>query len=498
MNLVEVVEPHPPERVALLGRRRSTSYGDLRLGAGALRGALTGLGLEPGDRVAIVCGNNRHFVATYLAVLGAGLVAVPLNPQSPAPELARELAAVDARAAVVGPAAARSFAGLDRSAVPSLEHVVVTDPSGPAEGVPIEQLLGQAATPIVDRADDDLAVLLFTSGTAGPPKAAMLTHGNLKANIDQLLAHPAELQRPDDVALGVLPFFHIYGLNTVLGGTLATGASILLTERFDPVSTLESLGQHGITVLSGAPPMYAAWAHLVDAPADAFRTVRLAVSGAAGLPYEVYEACRQRFGLTVFEGYGLTEASPVVTISVGDDPRPGSIGVSLPGVDVRLVDEAGDDVLEGDTGEVWVRGPNVFAGYWEDPEATATAITPDGWLRTGDLAVTDADGYLYLVDRVKDLVIVSGFNVFPAEVEEVLLEHPAVEEAAVIGVEHPHTGEAIKAYVVPSSGATVEEDEIAEFCAERLARYKCPSAVVVVDELPHGLTGKVLRRELRG
>jgi long-chain acyl-CoA synthetase len=326
----------------------------------------------------------------------------------------------------------------------------------------------------------------------------MLTHGNLKANIDQLLAHPAELQRPDDVALGVLPFFHIFGLNAVLGGTLATGASILLTERFDPVSTLESLGQHEITVLSGAPPMYAAWAHLADAPADAFRTVRLAVSGAARLPYEVYEACRQRFGLTVFEGYGLTEASPVVTISVGDDPRPGSIGVSLPGVDVRLVDEAGDDVLEGDTGEVWVRGPNVFAGYWEDPDATATAITPDGWLRTGDLAVTDADGYLYLVDRAKDLVIVSGFNVFPAEVEEVLLEHPAVEEAAVIGVEHPHTGEAIKAYVVPSSGATVEEDEIAEFCAERLARYKCPSAVVVVDELPHGLTGKVLRRELRG
>jgi long-chain acyl-CoA synthetase len=225
--------------------------------------------------------------------------------------------------------------------------------------------------------------------------------------------------------------------------------------------------------------------------------VRVGTSGASKLDAQVRRAIQDRFGLQIMEGYGLTEASPVVTSGTGFDAPEGSIGVPLPGLRVRLVDAGGDDALVGDAGEIWVQGPNVFAGYWEDPEATAGALTDDGWLRTGDVAVVDDDGFLFLVDRVKDLIIVSGFNVYPAEVEEVLVRHKDVEQAAVIGVPHPHSGEAVKAYVVTSDGASVEEDELIQHCEAHLARYKCPQKVMFVDEIPQSATGKVLRKELR-
>jgi long-chain acyl-CoA synthetase len=212
---------------------------------------------------------------------------------------------------------------------------------------------------------------------------------------------------------------------------------------------------------------------------------------------EVAERCEQRFGGTISEGYGLTEASPVVTTASGAAAKPGSIGLPLPGVRLRLVDADGDDVLIGDAGEIWVQGANVFAGYWNDPEATARALTPDGWLRTGDIAVVDDDGALYLVDRAKDLIIVSGFNVYPAEVEDVILEHPAVEACAVVGVAHPYSGESVKAYVVLAPDQFIEEDSLIAFCSDRLARYKCPEKVMFVDEIPVGAGGKVLRRALR-
>jgi long-chain acyl-CoA synthetase len=211
----------------------------------------------------------------------------------------------------------------------------------------------------------------------------------------------------------------------------------------------------------------------------------------------VAETFQRKFGVTITEGYGLTEASPVVTTSAGVATKPGSIGVPLPGVRVRLVDPEGDDVLIGDAGELWVQGDNVFAGYWEDADATAAALTADGWLRTGDVAVVDDDGFLFLVDRVKDLIIVSGFNVFPAEVEEVLLEHPGIEAAAVVGVPHPYSGEAVKAFVVVKPGRSLDEDDVIAFAADRLARYKCPDKVMFVDELPQGASGKILRRALR-
>ncbi len=496
MNLATIIEAHPDDAIALISRNHRTTYGELRTQVGGLRGGFAGLGLEPGDRIGIVCGNNWYFVVAYLAALGAGLVVVPLNPSSPARELERELAAVGVRAVVIGPASRSSFAGIDRAEVPTLEHVVVTDDDATPGTERLDLLLAAAPIPMIDRAQGDLAALLFTSGTAGSPKAAMLSHGNLLANIAQMQAHPGRAQDALDVSFGVLPLFHIFGLNVVLGLSLSVGSRVLLIERFDPVSALEAIERHGITIVSGAPTMWAAWAGLPDVDPMAFRTVRLATSGAARLPVELARTFAERFGLVLSEGYGLTEASPVVTSSAGTNTRPGSIGVPVPNLEIRLVDSDGEDVLVGDSGEIWVRGPNVFQGYWEDPDATRAALDDQGWLHTGDIAVVDDDGFLYLVDRAKDIIIVSGFNVYPAEVEEVLLEHPAVDAAAVVGVAHPYTGEAVKAYVVVAPGRSAEEDDIIDFCGHRLARYKLPTKVMFVDELPQNASGKVLRRTL--
>jgi long-chain acyl-CoA synthetase len=496
VNLASIIEDHPADAVAIVSRGRATTYGELREQVAALRGGLLGLGLEPGDRVAIIAGNNWYFVASYLAVLGAGLVAVPLNPSNPSVALAHELAAVGARAAVVGPSARAAVAEIERAAIPTVEHLICCGDDGGGT-VCLDDLLGAEPAPIVEREPSDLAALMFTSGTAGAPRAAMLSHRNLLVNIRQVLAAADDVQRADDVAFGLLPLFHIFGLNVVLGGTLATGSRVVLVERFDPVSALETIELHRITLISGPPTMWAAFAGLPGVEAGAFASVRTAVSGAAKLPVEVAQAVEARFGLHLREGYGLTEASPVVCSPSGTDAPPGSVGIPVPGVEVRLVDPDGDDVLVGDAGELWVRGPNVFAGYWNDPDATRRVLSDDGWLRTGDVAVVDDDGYLFIVDRAKDLVIVSGFNVFPAEVEEVLLEHPAVDSCAVVGVPHPHTGEAVKAYVKVRDGMSVEEDDVISFCAERLARYKCPNKVWFVDEIPRGLGGKVLRRVLR-
>jgi long-chain acyl-CoA synthetase len=496
MNLAEVIEGHPAEAAAITSRGAVTTYGTLRQQVAELRGGLARLGVEPGDRVAIVTANNWFFVVGYLGILGAGAVAVPLNPSSPAAELQWQLAEVGAVMAIVGPSAAEAMAEVDRGAT-ALRHVLR---AGAEEGAAdrFEDLFGGDTAPVEPREDDDLAVLIFTAGTGGSPKAAMLTHGGLRANLDQIQAHPGRAVSRDDVLLGLLPMFHIFGLNVVLGLGLVTGACVVLVERFDPMASLDVIQRRRVTIVAGAPPMFVSWATMPGANPGAFSDVRLATSGGAPLPDEIGPAFEARFGRPIHQGYGLTEASPVLTSSLVDEPPiAGSIGVPLPGVEIRLVDEEGEDALVGDPGEIWARGPNVFGGYWNDAEATAAALTEDGWLRTGDVAVADDAGNLYIVDRSKDLIIVSGFNVFPAEVEEALLEHPGVAEAAVVGNPHPYSGETVAAFVVPGEGRHLEEDEVIEFCADRLARYKCPTKVNFVESLPHGLAGKLLRRELR-
>jgi len=496
VNLASIIDPHPADDVALISRGQPTTYGTLREQVAAIRGGLVGLGLQPGDRLAIMAGNNWYFVVTYLAALGAGLVAVPLNPQAPAPELEFELVTTGARSVLVSPAAAAAFAEIDRAAVPELEIVIETLGVDLPGAVVLDELLDVAPVDVVDRAADDLAVLMFTSGTAGAPRAAMLTHGNLLANLEQVQAAATRHQDADDVVFGLLPLFHIFGLNVVLDLSLLAGSRVLLIERFDPSSAVEAVERHEVTMMSGPPTMWSALAALGDV-SSSMRSVRVAVSGAAKLPATVVEDARANLGVELSEGYGLTETAPVVTSATGTDAPVGSIGPVLPGIEMRLVDPDGEDVLVGDAGEIWVRGPNVFHGYWADPEATRAALTDDGWLRTGDVGVVDDHGFVFLVDRAKDLIIVSGFNVFPAEVEEVLDLHPAIERAAVVGVPHPHTGEAVKAYVVLEPGVSAEEDDIITFCTEHLARYKCPSKVMFVDELPSNPAGKILRRALR-
>ncbi|HET6812115.1 MAG TPA: AMP-binding protein [Acidimicrobiales bacterium] len=502
MNLADIVEGHPDEAVALVASDRTLTYGQLRAEVGAARGGLVRLGVRPDDRVALVLPNGWPFVVAYLAVLGVGAVAVPIDPSMPAPAVAQEIDMIRARVAIAGPAAEAVVREVAQGRSGATQLVVVGDMS---------ELLDADPVPYVDRRPDDLALLVFTAGTAGPAKAAMLTHGGLRANLDQVQQHPGRALVPNDVSYGVLPFFHVFGINVVLGLSLLAGSSVVLVERFDAAEALAIIRERRVTILAGAPPMFRALAAASPGegsgrgdgdgpPGGDLASVRLAVSGASALPPEVAAAFEDRFGLPLWQGYGLTEASPVVTSSViGGVPKPGSVGVPLPGVKLRLVDEAGEDALVSDPGELWVKGPNVFAGYWEDPEATAAVLT-DGWLHTGDVAVVDDDGYVYLVDRLKDIVIVSGFNVYPAEVEDVLRDDPRVDEVAVVGVADAHTGESVRAYVVATADAAGDPglvDTLAARCRAHLAPYECPDAIEIVDSLPHGLGGKLLRRALR-
>lgn len=496
-NLARSIESHDADRIALISRNVETTYGELRDLVAHLRGGLVAHGVGAGDRVGILCGNNRYFVVTYLATVGLGAVAVPLNPSSPAPEIERELGVVKPTMVVVGPSAMDAWSHVDPAAVAAIDTIVIAEGEAPAGCQSFDSLLAAEPVDVVDVDDDDIAVMMFTSGTAGEPKAAMLSHRNLISNIEQDLTARDHIDE-GDVVYAVLPMFHIFGLNVVLGVGLTVGATLVLVQRFDPATAVQSIVQRQITVVPGAPPMWIAFSHFDELPADTFASVRLAVSGASRLAPAVVERMRERFGLQIHEGYGLTEASPVVTSSAGMTGRPGSVGRVLVGQEVRLVGDDGEDVPVGDAGEVWVRGENVFHGYLDEPEATARVLVGDGWLRTGDIATVDDDGYLYLVDRAKDLIIVSGFNVFPGEVEQVLQSHPDVAEVGVLGVPHPHQGEAVKAYVVLVPGADVDEERLIDYCCDYLARYKCPSKVIFVDQLPRNSAGKLIRRELEG
>ena len=471
-----------PESISVIEGERYVTSSELRGLASAFGAALSAAGVAVGDRVAIASGNDLAFVVTYLGALWVGAIAVPLNPQAPSVAVAEELERVGAKILVCGRA---GTIHLGLVGAVSFEELMQSGESAPS-----------ASVSAVEREDSDVAVLLYTSGTAGAQRAAMLTHGNLASNIKQVLDDTGLAITSDDLSLGALPFFHVFGLNVVLGVTLVAGGAVVLIDPFTAPEAIDLIRKHSITVVAGVPVMFDAFSAADSQLGESLGSVRLAVSGAATLSAKSSAAFTQRYGVTIHEGYGLTEASPIVTSTAsGGAARIGSIGPSVPGVEVRLVGPDGTDVSAGDPGEIWVRGPNVFAGYWGDLEATQRVLT-DGWLHTGDVAVSDEDGYLSLVDRLKDLIIVSGFNVYPAEVEDVLRTHASVVDCAVAAIPDERTGEAVGAWVVLEKGERVDLDSLRRHVGSRLARYKIPSKFTFVDELPRSEAGKLLRRAL--
>jgi long-chain acyl-CoA synthetase len=502
LNLASLIDAHAADRRALCGPAGWSTWGEVRSAASSLAAGIAELGVSPGDRVAVAWPTSAEFVVAYLGVLAAGATAVPLNPQSPRAELERELDFVEPAAVVCGGPSADAIADICESRgdgprmvaagggprEPATDwHALMDRPSRPGVGVGA-----------VERADTDPAVMLFTSGTAGTPRLAVLSHGNLVSNLRQMLDVPGTLLGGDDVGLAAVPFFHVFGLNVVLGLTLATGAGLVCEERFEPREALDLVDRRGVTVVAGAPPMFADWAGVTPDGSSHFTHVRLVLSGAAALEPETGDRFTSRFGVPLWQGYGLTEASPAVATSVGlSAPRPGSVGRPLPGLSLKLVDESGEDVLYDDPGEIWVRGPNIFTGYWRDDGATKAVLDPQGWLHTGDVGVLDEAGELHVVDRLKDLIIVSGFNVIPSEVEQVIRGIEGVKETVVFGVPDPRTGESVEALVVPDDGVDIQASYVADRCAAHLAHYKVPKTVRFVGSLPHGVTGKALRRLAR-
>lgn len=503
MNLAELVVGHDGAARALHDADGWHTWDDIRTAAAATAAALVDNGVGPGDRVAMSWPGSVGFVSTYLGVLAAGAVAVPLNPSDPPSALVAELTAVSPSLAVASGPGSHRLAGAAGELGRDLPVLVAGGAGGPWD----EALAVAAGGPLrpVDRRPDDLAVLLFTSGTAGAPKPAMLTHGNLLANLRQLLAIPTVVAEPGDVGLATLPLFHVFGLNVALGLCLATGSPLAVVDRFVADEAARLVGELGVTVVVGAPATFAHW--LVTAaggtgngsgPAP-MRSVRLAVAGGAPVPADLARDFEAHVGIPLHQGYGLTEASPGVSTTIGDArPKPGSAGRAFPGVEIRLVDESGADALSGDPGEIWVRGPNVFAGYWGDEQATAAVRDAEGWLHTGDVGVSGPEGDLYVVDRRKDLIIVSGFNVYPGEVERVLVDAPGVAEAVVVGRPDPLAGEVVEAVVVPADPARPpDEAAVIGHCSSQLPRYKCPASVRVVDHLPRSISGEALRRQVR-
>jgi long-chain acyl-CoA synthetase len=514
-DLVTAAAEDSPQRLAIVeSGGRAVTWGELEAGVACCATGLGRLGILAGHRVMIAVGNRLEFVTAHLGVLRAQAVSVPVNPRSSADELARMLADSGARLVVadeealpaVRAAVATVTAALDGEPTPLDDdllsravrpRVVAVGPERGAGEIGFEDLLAGESRPVPPLQDPDkLAALLYTSGTSGRPRAAMLTHRALLANIEQVARVEPKMIHGDDVVLGVLPLFHVYGLNAVLGSVLRERAKLLLVERWDPVAVLDLVEDEACSVLPVAPPVFAHWLAL-EHLAERLGPVRLVLSGSAPLAGDVVEAFTAATSIPVHQGYGLTEAAPVVTSTLCSESwQAGSVGAALPGIDLRLVDEVGRVLGGEDPGEIQVRGANLFSGYWPDGSEGPDA---DGWWATGDVGLLDPTGDLFLVDRVKELVIVSGFNVYPTEVEDVLREVPGVLDAAVIGVEDAQTGEAVVAYVVARDADHDDlEAAVAEHAAARLARFKQPARIEVVDDLPLTVTGKVQKGRLRG
>ncbi|RYB92227.1 long-chain fatty acid--CoA ligase [Nocardioides glacieisoli] len=507
-------QAHPDRTAVVLGDTRLT-YAQVDAASSQVANLLVSRGIEPGDKVALSCPNLPYFPIVYYGILKAGATVVPLNVLLKGREVAYHLDDSDAKAYFCFqgtpelPIGAEGHAGFEQT--DSCDHffVITADPAAesPIEGTTTLGQALQGQSPQFDSVevdDDDTAVILYTSGTTGQPKGAELMHRNMISNAlasEELFG--ADAENPDTL-LCVLPLFHSFGQTVIMNAGFAYGGTVVLLPRFEAGPALALMDSEDVTFFAGVPTMY--WGLLgalddsgveVKKLAD---TLRVAAAGGSALPIEVHKEFERRFGVTILEGYGLSETSPVASFSVWGEPaRVGSIGKPIPGVEMKLINpEPGireDLADDAEVGEIAIKGPNIMKGYYGRPDATAEAIV-DGWFRSGDLGRTDDDGWYYIVDRSKDMIIRGGYNVYPREIEEVLLTHPDVSLAAVIGVPHESHGEEIKAVVIRTDGATVTEDELVAWGKEQMAGYKYPRIVEFVDALPMTATGKILKREL--
>ena len=474
-------------RVAVKLDQLELTYAQLDGAIAHLAGLLHAKGFSPGDRVGIMLPNVPHFAICYYGVLRAGGIVVPMNVLLKEREVAYYLGDSGAKLVFAWEAFAQdAIPGAEQAGA---ECLVVA----PAE---FARVVG-AAPPrpeLADAADDDTAVILYTSGTTGTPKGAELTHANLRSNCQS--ANKLFDLDANAVVLGALPLFHSFGQTCALNATIAGGGTLTLIPRFDPVKALEIIARDRVTVFEGVPTMYGALLHTPDHERFDTSSLAICVAGGAALPVELLRAFDKAFDCKVLEGYGLSETSPVASFNHPDRERkPGSIGTPLEGVEMKVVDDNDHEVPRGEPGEIVIRGPNVMKGYWERPDATAEVIR-DGWFHTGDMATEDEDGYFFIVDRKKDMIVRGGYNVYPREVEEVLYEHPAVREAAVIGVADEEYGEEVGAAVVLKDGTDASPEELRDYVRSKIAAYKYPRHVWFVGDLPKGPTGKVLKREI--
>ncbi|HEU4327790.1 MAG TPA: long-chain fatty acid--CoA ligase [Roseiflexaceae bacterium] len=501
--VLDIAARRDPAKVALILDSMQLRYGELAGAVNKIANGLVQLGVRPGDKVALMLPNTPHFVMCYYAILKAGGVVVPLNVLFKQHEIHYHLDDSDAVALIAWEGflgeAAMGFKLADRC-----KHLIVPQAPGsttelPEGALPLTALMADTA-PTFDlhpTSPDDTAVILYTSGTTGRPKGAELTHFNMFFNA-YIGAEKILKTEPDEIGLAVLPLFHSFGQTCVMNSLIYAGGTLTMLPRFEPQKALEVMQRDRVTYFAGVPTMYFFLLNFPNADQYDLSSLRRCCSGGSAMPVEVMHAFNQKYNVTILEGYGLSETSPVASFNHLDrEPKAGSIGTPIWGVEMRCVNAEGAPVTDGELGEIQIRGHNVMKGYYKRADATAEAINAQGWFSTGDVAYRDADGFFFIKDRVKDMIIRGGFNVYPREIEEVLYGHPAVAEAAVIGVPDLAHGEEIKAVVALKPGQQLEETELIEYCKERLAAYKYPRSVEFRDTLPKTATGKILKRELR-
>lgn len=483
------------EYVALAFEGRQYTNLDQQRSASRLAHALGRLGVAPGDRVVVMLPNCPEVIQSYGAILKCGAVIVPVIFLLGDTEVAHILADSEAKVVITSTDMRWKVEG-QLGVLPSLRHVLLADGGGDGRTRSLaEETAAESPTfTAVDRSPDDLAVILYTSGTTGVPKGVALSHANLESNA-RAAASLHELGR-EDWAVAVLPLSHSYGL-TVMNAGHILGTRAALLRWFQPEAVLQAIQEFRAVSMSAVPTMLVYLLNYPDAERFDTSSMRVWGSGAAPLPTEIVEPFEKKFGGRILEGYGLTEASPVVSAHRLSGPRKlGSVGRAIPGVTVSIQDDEDRSRPVGEIGEVCVKGPNVMVGYYRSPEETARTVR-DGWLHTGDMGRLDTDGFLFIVERKKDLIIRGGFNIYPREVEEALYAHPQVVEAAVVGMKDPVMGEDVVAFVVVKDRQSATAEEIAAFCETRLARFKCPKQIRFVDSLPKSPIGKILRKELR-